>query len=144
MYLFHLLCIKNVFTTHSFLKQRSKELVIEAWNQDWASELFREEEGRKSRGLGKYYRIQAQMSTPIFSTQPINFQGQSRLTESSYFQARTGIGNIRAYLHQIGKTMDDRCNFCANGKQTMHHLILQCRKFKEERNKILKNIVRTL
>ncbi|CCU83251.1 hypothetical protein BGHDH14_bgh03315 [Blumeria hordei DH14] len=130
----------NQFTTYSFLTQRVKELIIEAWTHDWTSELFHEEEGRKSKGLGKFYRIQAQTSIPTFSTKPMNFQGHNRSTESAYFQAKTGIGNIRAYLFKIGKTKDETCNFCKNGKQTMQHLILHCQNYSKERKESFINI----
>ena len=106
------------FTSHSFLKQKATEYDLNAWHNDWLTEVLGEEEGRKCRGLVKFYRIQAQMHIPTFSLQPFNFQNHSRIVELAFFQVRTGIGNIKAYLNINGKAKDKSCNFCKAKKQT--------------------------
>ena len=125
---------KDMFTSHSFLKQKSKEYIVKEWQKYWETELLREEEGRKCRGLGKYYRIQAQLHTPNITLRPFDFHGHNRLEESGYFQVLTGIGNTRAYLNMIGKVKDHWCNFCHSRKQTTKHLVLHCTKFRRERD----------
>ena len=66
------------FTTHSFIKQKARELIMEACNNNWNLELWHEQEVRKAKGLGKYYRIQAQTDQPSISFDPFKFQGHSR------------------------------------------------------------------
>ena len=77
---------------------------------------------------------QAQMTTPIYFTHPLNLQGHSGAVESSYFQVRTGIGNVISYLHKFGKTKDSLCNFCNRGKQIMQHLILHGQTFEKKKH----------
>ena len=94
---------KDKYTTLSFLREKMRQQLVISWKQRWQSELFREEEGRKAKGLGKYYRIFALKNTPDFKLKPYNYNKYSRRTQVEYFQARTGIGNTLAYLKKIGK-----------------------------------------
>ena len=131
---------RDKFTSHSFIKQKAREWTIQAWQRDWNLELWHEEEGRKAKGLGKYYRLQAQSNHPNFNTKLFNFQECSRETECGYFQARLGVGNTRVYLHMIGKVQDNMCNFCGRERQTVQHLLLHCPKFTKQRNNCFKGI----
>ena len=127
----------NKYLSHSHLKQIAKQKVICAWQNNWEKEILREEEGRQARGLGKFYRIQARRRIAQIKLKPFPMMKFTRKTQSAFIQARTGIGNTRAYLYKIGKVKSAECNFCHSGKQTMGHLILQCPKYRKERYKIL-------
>lgn len=131
---------KDKYTTLSFLREKMRQQLVISWKQRWQSELFREEEGRKAKGLGKYYRIFALKNTPDFKLKPYNYNKYSRRTQVEYFQARTGIGNTLAYLKKIGKSESDWCDYCGEGRQTVPHLILHCKKFKVERRKYFAEI----
>ena len=85
------------FTTMSFLKEMTREIIMKTWKDDWHEQVLRQEEGRKAKGLGKYYQIQALTSTPTFSLKPFLYTKFNRKTQAEYIQARTGIGNTRAY-----------------------------------------------
>ncbi|KAI0994709.1 hypothetical protein K3495_g13473 [Podosphaera aphanis] len=126
---------KDQFSSHSFLKEEIRKKIKLAWNSDWTKQVLREEEGKKASGLGRFYRIAARQSTPTFKFKSINLQKYTRGTQSSYFQARTGIGNTLAYLKLIGKVNSDICNFCYRKKQTMQHLLLHCPLFSSDRKK---------
>ncbi|KAI0994701.1 hypothetical protein K3495_g13479 [Podosphaera aphanis] len=124
---------RDKFTTFSFLGESIRKNIISAWHLDWTKLVLREDEGKKASGLGRFYRIAAGQSTPTFKFKSINLQKYTRGTQSSYFQARTGIGNTLAYLKLIGKVSSDMCNFCHRKKQTMQHLLLHCPQFSADR-----------
>ena len=124
---------RDKFTTYSFLVESIRKRIISAWQSDWSKQVLREEEGKKASGLGRFYRIAARQSTPTFKMKAIKLQKYTRGTQSSYFQARTGIGNTLAYLKLIGKVSSDMCNFCHRKKQTMQHLLLHCPQFSADR-----------
>ena len=129
------LLARDRFTSYSYLVEGIRKNIFLAWRSDWTKQVLREEEGRKAVGLGHFYRISARNSVPNFKTKAINLTKFSRGTQTSYFQARTGIGNTLAYLRKIGKVSDDQCNFCQKKKQTMQHLLLHCPSFTKLREK---------
>ncbi|KAI1006060.1 hypothetical protein K3495_g2164 [Podosphaera aphanis] len=124
---------RDQFTTFSFLVESIRKNIISAWHSDWIKQVLREEEVKKASGLGRFYRIAARKSTPTFKLKAIRIQKYTRGTQSSYFQARTGIGNTLAYLKLIEKVNSDICNFCHRKKQTMQHLLLHCPHFISDR-----------
>lgn len=131
---------KDKYVTFSALKEWCRQEILNAWSHLWNKELLREEEGRAARGLGKFYRLQAKRSLPQFKTKAFHYGKFSRKTQSAYIQARMGIGNIRSYLHKIGKTKTSICNFCDHGRQTSGHLLLYCKKFASERKESFRGI----
>lgn len=126
---------KHQYTSYSFLVEGIRKNILQAWDSDWTKQVLREEEGRKAIGLGKFYRTSARISIPSFNTKAINLTKFSRQTQTSFFQARTGIGNTLAHLYLIGKVDSNICNFCNREKQTMEHLLLHCPQFSSERDK---------
>lgn len=126
----------NLFTSFSFLKHQIKTEVKNDWCKDWTTQLIRSEEGRRAKGLGKFYRAQAKCSVPKFNFKVFNFTKYSKQTQSAYFQARTSIGNNLAYLKKIGKSSTTICNFCKHNIQTTQHLILHSASFKHQRKSL--------
>ena len=56
-------------------------------------------------------------------------------------QLRTGHCGLNYYLHRFGKKNPPYCE-CGNGKETVEHYLLECRRYNEQR-KTLRKEVRT-
>jgi hypothetical protein len=54
----------------------------------------------------------------------------------------TGHGNIKAYLHRF-HIIDEQTCPCGDGDQTIDHIIYDCPRLKEERNKLRASVNKT-
>jgi len=54
----------------------------------------------------------------------------------------TGHGNIKSYLYRLGLT-DDRMCPCEEEEQTVDHLILKCKKLRNQREEMIRQIKNT-
>jgi hypothetical protein len=54
----------------------------------------------------------------------------------------TGHGKIGSYLYRIGLTDNPMC-LCEDKEQTVDHLIFKCKKLRNQRNEMIKQIKNT-
>ena len=64
---------------------------------------------------------------------------EDRSSAAKIAQLRTGHCGLNRYLHRFGITNTPYCQ-CGYGKETVEHYLLECRKFREQRKKLRKEV----
>ena len=63
----------------------------------------------------------------------------NRNTAATIAQLRTGHCGLNHYLHRFGKKTSPYCE-CGYGKETVEHYLLECRKYKDQRKRLQKEV----
>ena len=66
---------------------------------------------------------------------------KKRISER-YYQLKIGHAITAEYLYKIKKIENTKCWWCSNRKQTINHLLLECRKWRKERQELLNQIAK--
>ncbi|ODM21420.1 hypothetical protein SI65_02263 [Aspergillus cristatus] len=59
---------------------------------------------------------------------------------SRYFQLKSGHAAIGEHLHQIQAQEDATCKGCGLSRETIHHLLFECRRWRHQRNKLYRDL----
>ena len=59
---------------------------------------------------------------------------------SRYLQLKSGHAITRIHLLRIGKVQDAQCWWCSSSRQTVEHLLLECRKWRRERMTMIQKL----
>ena len=59
---------------------------------------------------------------------------------SRYFQLKSGHAAIGTYLHRIQVQEDATCEGCSISRETIHHLLFECREWRHQRNRLYKDL----
>ena len=109
---------------------RARTEAITAQRQRWLTEKL----SKRSQQGQRIYRPQKNWQLDPTAA------AASKHLASRYFQLKSGHAVIGAYLHQVRAQEDATCKGCGSSRETIHHLLFECRKWRHQRNKLYKDL----
>ncbi|KAI7704569.1 hypothetical protein KC353_g13409 [Hortaea werneckii] len=70
-----------------------------------------------------------------------HIEDSKKSTAARYLQLKSGHAITGVHLLRIGKVRDARCWWCGSSRQTVAHLMLECRKWRRQRDKMLRVLI---
>ena len=105
-----------------------KEMARKQWDKEW------NENTKTAKALRRITKRKGTKTGPkLYNEIP------GRDTVAKIVQLRTGHCGLNHYLHRFGKRNSPYCE-CGMGKETVEHYLLECRRYKEQRKMMIKDI----
>ena len=105
-----------------------KEAAKKQWDKEW------NENTKMAKALRRITERKGAKTGPKLYNEV-----SDRDTVAKIVQLRTGHCGLNHYLHRFGKRHSPYCE-CGTGKETVEHYLLECRRFKQQRKKMIKDI----
>jgi ribonuclease HI len=115
---------KKAITSLSFLKRKTKEDCLAEWKSLW----------QKSHQGNSYKKFNCE---PKWKAVTLN---TSKKIWSSYMQLKIGHGYFKSYLIRLPDYQENRCSCHRFSIQNPTHLVLECPKYRQERQDMLINL----
>ena len=109
---------------------RARTEAITAQKQRW---LTRKLSQQPQQGRPTYRPLRNWWIDPLVAVAPKHLA-------SCYLQLKSGHAAIGTYLHWIQAQEDVTCQGCGSSKETVHHLLFECRQWRHQRNKLYKDL----
>jgi hypothetical protein len=108
---------------------------------DNAAERAARQQPREMRSASLSYVKQAVKKrwTPIIKINK-HIRDAKKSVAARYLQLKSGHAVIGVHLLRIGEAQDARCWWCGHNRQTVAHLMLECRKWRRERDAMLRRL----
>jgi ribonuclease HI len=111
---------------------RTRTEVIKAAKHQWLAKAL----GRRTLGAQREYRIR-----PGWKQDPTVAAAPKKLA-SRYYQLKTDHAAIGPYLRRIQAQESEACRGCQAPKETVSHLLFECREWRKERETLYKTLTK--
>lgn len=115
----------NFPMSHAYISRLINQMKIDEWIRKFTELQMKHASSSASYSNLYLLQIRKKLWTP---------RGTKKEICSAFFQLKLGHGYFKSYLKRIGKRNNDEC--LCGGHQTPRHLLLECRRYRTERNNV--------